>query len=185
MRTPFALPSLALLALAAPLALGGCDMPTPNAPAEPIGEFPKWGQNFATQGGTSASTSLFSGGPTGAPGPAPTPGTDQVPQQGGSLTPNQANPFSGETWGGGDLNVGKQVWVTMCARCHGMTGEGGSIPGSGVVPTLSDKPWQQRVTDKDIASVIAHGKGAMPSFMKDMNKAQIDGVIAYVRTLSK
>jgi mono/diheme cytochrome c family protein len=169
------------------LFLAACDLPTPNAPADPIGEAPKWGLDFATQGGTSSTTAMMSGaqtGPTGAPGPAPAAGTG-APQQGGSLTPNQPNPFAGESWGGGDPKVGQQVWVTMCQRCHGAAGEGGSIPGQGVVPTLADKAWQTRTTDKDIASIIAHGKGAMPSFMSEMNKDQIDGVIAFVRTLAK
>lgn len=178
MRTAMILPLLFFVELVV-----ACDLPTPNAPAEPIGELPKWGSDFATQGGTSSTTQMM--GPTGAPGPVPTPSAPGAPQQGGSVTPNQPNPFAGEQWGGGDPRVGQHVWVTMCQRCHGAAGEGGAIPGQGTVPTLADKGWQERTKDKDIASVIAHGKGAMPSFMGQMNKDQIDGVIAFIRTLAR
>lgn len=159
----------------------GCEMPSPQAPAQPIGEYPNWGQNFAKPEATAGGTdSLLSG--TG-PAPSNAPNQAALSGGGGSTTPNMKNTFSAEDWANGDPELGRQVFLNQCARCHGANGKGGELPGIGTVPTLADAAWQQRVTEKDIASTIAHGKGAMPSFMGKLEKSELAGVIAYIRTL--
>ena len=81
------------------------------------------------------------------------------------------------------LATGRAVFKDKCARCHGMEGKGGNMPGVGVVPPLRDAAWHERTTDKLIASTIAHGKGAMPGFMQELDGKELRGVIAFVRSL--
>jgi mono/diheme cytochrome c family protein len=161
-------------------------MPSPQAPAEPIGEYPVWGEGFGQQAAQPAGAdSLLAAG--AAEGPVPTAGTDKAGESGGggSATPNQPSPFANEDWSGGDVEYGKQVFLNNCARCHGADGKGGNKPGVGVVPTLRDPGWHERMTEKMLASTIAHGKGVMPGFMKSLDGKQLRGVIAFVRTLKR
>lgn len=173
-----------LLALPLALVVVGCDMPSPQSPAEPIGEFPVWGQGFGEQAAQPAADSLLAGGAGGeGPAPADTPNAADTSGGGGSTTPNQPSPFANENWSDGDASYGKQVFTNQCARCHGLEGKGGMMAGVGMVPTLRDPAWHERMTDKQLASTIAHGKNAMPSFMEILDGKELRGVIAYVRSL--
>ena len=157
-----------------------CEVPSPNAPAEPIGEFPKWGVGFATP--NAAPNSLL-----GAPGPAPS-GDDKPANVGtgsGGVLPGNSNGGKTGDWSGGDPKSGQGVYATNCLKCHGAAGDGGNSPGVGMVPRLADPAWQDKITDAQIASTIAHGRGAMPSFMKSLTRDEVTGVIAYIRTLKK
>lgn len=183
-----------LLALPLALVVTACDMPSPQSPAEPIGEYPVWGKGFGEQAAQPAADSLLSGDSPGgegtepgAEGPAPSeaPNAAETSGGGGSATPNMPSPFANEDWGGGDVAYGKQVFTNQCARCHGMEGKGGMMPGVGMVPTLRDPRWHERMSDKQLASSIAHGKGAMPPFMQVLDGKELRGVIAYVRSLKK
>ena len=158
----------ALLACA-PLLVGGCEVPTPLAPAEPIGTFPNWGADFATP--AQQPRSLMGTGLGGAPGEAPT----------GSETSStgQAMPGAIKSCSGGDPVLGKGIYVALCARCHGDTGDGGALPGGVVVPPLKGS----KLEDGPMARTIALGKGAMPSFMNDLDRDKLAAVIAHIRTL--
>lgn len=160
---------LPALALAVTLTGAACKVPTPLAPAEPIGESPKWGESFTTP-------TQHAGGSMLAP--AANIGNTDVPA--GTQSPGD----TGE-WGGGDAALGKVVWVSMCAQCHGQAGEGGVQPGGVKVPPLNDPAVQAALTDRQMARSIALGKGAMPSFMKDLDKPKLSGVIAHIRSLKK
>lgn len=174
---------LAPIALGLPLLLAACEMPSPQAPAEPIGEYPVWGQNFGQQNSQPAGAgSLLSGE---GPAPSDTPDNAEASGGGGSTTPNMPNTFSSSDWSGGDADYGRQVFLNNCARCHGPEGKGGELPGIGKVPTLADPAWQQKTSDGAIASTIAHGKGTMPSFMQQLDKRELSGLIAFIRTLAK
>ncbi|MFZ9887256.1 MAG: c-type cytochrome [Myxococcota bacterium] len=174
--------------------LVGCDMPTPQSPAEPIGEYPSWGKGFGEEATQPASAgSLLAGGGMAAGNaedqegevPRDTPNAAVSSGGGGSTTPNQPSPFANEDWSGGDIETGRRVFVNQCARCHGVEGKGGMVAGIGMVPTLRDPSWHDRMSDKALASTIAHGKGAMPSFMQLVDGKELRGVIAYVRTLKR
>ena len=143
------------------LALVGCKLPTPHAAAEPIGELPRWGEGFTV--------------PTAAPASA----------LGGTSSAAPVKPGETGDWGGGDATLGKGVWVAMCARCHGAAGEGGTMPDGKAVASVADAAWQAKTSDRDMARTIAVGKEPMPSFMKELDRAKLSGVIAYIRTLKK
>jgi cytochrome c553 len=155
----------------------GCDVPTPLAPAEPIGAIPNWGESFATPT-EHAGGSMLAPPQPGAPAAGTELGNTGLPA--GTQSPGD----TGE-WSGGDPALGKGVWVAMCARCHGDSGEGGMQPGGVKVPALSDAGVQAALTDKQMARSIALGKGAMPSFMRELDKPKLSGVIAHIRSLKK
>jgi mono/diheme cytochrome c family protein len=155
--------------------LGGCNVPTPLAPAEPIGTFPTWGEDFNTPKEQPAS---LLANPKGSPHEGGTGGTD-------TSSTGAAMPGALKSFAGGDVTVGKGVYLALCARCHGAAGEGGGLPGGVAVPALSDAKFQASLTDSQMARSIALGKGAMPSFMNDLDRDKLAAVIAYSRTLKK
>ncbi len=149
------------------LALAACELPTPMAPADPIGEVPKWGEGFGVPTEAPASALGGGGGAAGGSGDAP------------------KSPGETGDGDGGDATLGKGVWVAMCARCHGESGEGGAMPTGKQVLALNDAAWQAKTSDRQMARVIALGKEPMPSFMKELDRAKLSGVVAYIRTLKK
>jgi mono/diheme cytochrome c family protein len=156
------------------LLLAACEVPTPMAPAEPIGTFPTWGADFATP--TQQPRSLMGAGLGGAPSDAPVAAA-------ANGVPSGPMPGAIKSFDGGDPVLGKGIYQALCLRCHGENGEGGAMPGVGAVPALKDPDWQARFTDAQMARSIALGKGAMPSFMQDLDRDKLAAVIAHIRTL--
>jgi mono/diheme cytochrome c family protein len=166
------------------LGLVACDHPNPLAPAEPIGEFPQWGLDFTVENKAGAD-SMFN--PNSKPGPAPDGAPNQAELSGGgaSAVPNQPDANKVDV-SGGDVAYGQQVFLANCAKCHGPEAKGGEIPMIGTVANLTDKAWQAKVTDAQIASTIAHGKGQkMPGFMGQLQKRELDSVVAFLRSLAR
>ena len=159
----------------------GCDVPTPLAPAEPIGEVPTWGDSFAVP--TEQPASMLGGGGAGQVTNPDAPKPETLGNTG--LPTGTASPGDTGDWAGGDPALGKAIWTAMCAQCHGASGEGGQVPGGAKVPALADAAVQSALSDKQMAKSIALGKGAMPSFMRDLDKAKLSGVIAHIRSLKK
>ncbi len=152
------------LALAAAvLFAAGCDVPTPLAPATPIGDVPHWGEGFGTKPGA---PSMLGGDPAGPMGGMKSPGATG-------------------SWSGGDPALGKGLYAAMCARCHGANGEGGAVPGGAKATAFNDAKWQAGIEDRLIARTVMLGKGAMPSFMSQgLDKPKLMGIVAYIRTLN-
>ncbi len=148
-----------------------CEVSTPLAPAEPIGEFPVWGEDFNTPKEQPASNLAM---------PGANPHETDNPSSTGAAMPGALKSFSG-----GDVTLGKGIYTTLCARCHGAAGEGGGLPGGVVVPVFADAKVQDALTDSQMARAIALGKGQMPSFMNDLDRDKLAAVIAYIRTLKK
>ena len=71
-----------------------------------------------------------------------------------------------------------------CAKCHGKDGRAKTVRGKMVgARNLTNPNWQAKVTDEQIAAAIRTGPKAMPSFAKKFSQAEIDSLVAYVRTL--
>jgi high-affinity iron transporter len=84
---------------------------------------------------------------------------------------------------------GQGVYLSACASCHGVTGDGRGEYAAALSAPLAplDAPATvARRSDADLARLIAEGKPgtAMPGFAGRLTPAQIDAAAAYVRRLS-
>ena len=72
----------------------------------------------------------------------------------------------------GTSPLGEELWRGSCAKCHGLSGEGGfgpRIAGTGLV------------SDADaIARLVREGRGEMPSVGRDWDDAQLDALTGYL-----
>jgi mono/diheme cytochrome c family protein len=86
----------------------------------------------------------------------------------------------------GDIATGKVVYEKKCRICHGDNGEGN--PDVAKKLKAEQKPlWSdevQKMSDADMAKIIREGKDKMKP-PKNVSEADIDNVIAFVRTLKK
>lgn len=89
---------------------------------------------------------------------------------------------------GADAKAGSDVFNTKCKPCHG---EGGATPNENMskmfgvpIPALNTADIQAK-SDADLRTVVTQGKGKMPAALKTAPAAQVDDVIAYLRTLKK
>jgi mono/diheme cytochrome c family protein len=75
------------------------------------------------------------------------------------------------------------LFKAKCAMCHGENGA-----GKGKVPALTSPEVQQK-SDADFKIVLEKGvkndKGTMPGYAGKLTPEQIDGLVAYVRSLKK
>ena len=81
------------------------------------------------------------------------------------------------THGDGSPVVAAEAYVGVCAKCHGMNGEGAYGP-----------PLQGRTFDPaDIAKLLRQGRtgsqGRMPAVGSDWSQAQIDAMVAYLQKI--
>ncbi len=79
---------------------------------------------------------------------------------------------------------GPELFASTCARCHGADGSGGT-PGFGGAPgprNLRDHAFQESRADLQLRTVIVNGKGGMPAFGTMFNPAQLDALVAHVRS---
>ncbi|HYM80859.1 MAG TPA: cytochrome c [Candidatus Limnocylindria bacterium] len=88
--------------------------------------------------------------------------------------------------GGGDL--GAAVYTKRCVLCHGSEGKGDGPGAAGLNPkprNHTDGAYMNARTDADLLNVIRNGKGSMPPWGKILSEAEIQAVLAHVRTLAK
>ena len=85
-------------------------------------------------------------------------------------------------WGQGDA---KDLFLDKCSVCHGPDGTGKTAKGK----KLKVKDVHQTVateSEADMTKIVTEGKGTdMDAFGKDLNAAQIKGLVAYYRSLAK
>jgi mono/diheme cytochrome c family protein len=92
----------------------------------------------------------------------------------------------------GNAAAGQAVYERECAQCHGAGGKGDGEEAQYL--TTAPKDFRGGILDKRsdefLAAVVARGgavKGlsdSMPAFPK-LSRAELDGVIAYIRQLGK
>jgi mono/diheme cytochrome c family protein len=96
----------------------------------------------------------------------------------------------------GDAAAGRKIYVDRCERCHGPNGEGNGPDLAKLHPSSSPVNWTRAVvmrqwSDKEIVDIITKGGKAvgsspvMPPFGGKLSEAQIEDLLAYVRTLAK
>lgn len=78
-----------------------------------------------------------------------------------------------------DLSIGKDLFISNCAACHGKLGEGS------VGPNLTDDYWLHNGSIQDIFKTIKYGwpdKG-MKSWKEDLSPMQIAQITSFIKTL--
>jgi len=82
---------------------------------------------------------------------------------------------------GADLALGKTIFATNCAACHGENGEGNQDMGA---PKLNDKVWLYGADKAVIMERITLGGGGiMPAWNARLEPATIKSLAVYVHTL--
>ncbi len=93
-----------------------------------------------------------------------------------------------------DANAGKAKFQQLCASCHGAAGKGDGAAAVALNPkprNFSDAAYMKTRTDADLKNIIlnggvAAGKSAtMPPWKASLQGADVDNIIAFIRTLSK
>ncbi|GIW23004.1 MAG: hypothetical protein KatS3mg068_2011 [Candidatus Sericytochromatia bacterium] len=96
--------------------------------------------------------------------------------------------LSGLAFAKGDPKAGKKVYDQNCAMCHGPKGAGDGAAAAALNPkprNFTEGKFKYGSKDEDLAKLIKNGKGPMPPWGSVLKPADIDNVIAYIRTLKK
>jgi len=72
----------------------------------------------------------------------------------------------------GNEDLGREEWEGVCAKCHGLNGEGGIGPRIAGSPTLTDA--------EDLGNLVHDGRGAMPAVGADWTDEQIAALVDYL-----
>ena len=78
----------------------------------------------------------------------------------------------------------RSTFSSTCASCHGQTGVPTAVGKSLNAPDLGSADVQSH-TNAQLQQIISDGKGNMPPFKGSLSEAQINSLVAYVRTFSK
>ncbi|MBV9490619.1 MAG: cytochrome c [Verrucomicrobia bacterium] len=111
--------------------------------------------------------------------------------------PPSGPPLYGQSAGSGQgeslRREGQKLFQTRCFVCHGLDGKGDgpAATGLGANPrNFTDPQWQHSTTDDRIRKVIKEGgeavgeSGAMPP-NSDLSEAQVDALVAFLRSLNQ
>ena len=75
------------------------------------------------------------------------------------------------------------VFKQRCSKCHGEDGRGNTETGKSLKVKNLRSVAVQRLSNKQLASVIKDGKSNMPPFKYVMSDDEINSLVAYVRSL--
>jgi mono/diheme cytochrome c family protein len=82
------------------------------------------------------------------------------------------------------LRVGRDLYGTHCAGCHGAQGEGNGPAASGLDPRPPNlKAMAKLHSDGDLAWKIAQGRGAMPGWKNRLSPKQIWSLVHYLKRM--
>jgi cytochrome c oxidase cbb3-type subunit 3 len=76
----------------------------------------------------------------------------------------------------------KTLFTRICATCHGADGRGETLAGkiSGV-PNMTDKKWQESISEKRMMMSVRNGRGSMPPFDEKLSQNEIGLLVAHIR----
>jgi mono/diheme cytochrome c family protein len=69
--------------------------------------------------------------------------------------------------------LGKEEWEGVCAKCHGLAGQGGIGPRIAGSPTLTDPAA--------LATLVHNGRRAMPAVGSGWTDEQVDALATYLK----
>lgn len=80
---------------------------------------------------------------------------------------------------------GAAIYKAKCASCHGADGSGQTPAGKAMKVRDLRSDEVQKQTDLQLTDIIAGGKGKMQGYGKTLSTADIQALIAHIRTLKK
>lgn len=85
------------------------------------------------------------------------------------------------------LRKGKDIYEKKCARCHGVNGDGkGPMAArTNPKPTNFHEHHQMEMSGGEFFWKILTGRGAMPSYKKELTEEEIWQVINYIATFGR
>jgi cytochrome c oxidase subunit 2 len=72
----------------------------------------------------------------------------------------------------GNEDLGREEWEGVCAKCHGLNGEGGIGPRIAGSPTLTDV--------EDLGTLVRNGRRTMPAVGAGWTDAQVQALVDYL-----
>jgi mono/diheme cytochrome c family protein len=75
------------------------------------------------------------------------------------------------------------LYRVSCASCHGAQGAGDGPEAPAAMPNFRSAEWQQSRSDTEIAQVISLGRPPMPAFGDQIQGANLQGLVVYIRAL--
>jgi mono/diheme cytochrome c family protein len=80
----------------------------------------------------------------------------------------------------------KQLFDSVCGKCHGSDGKGGvpAAEGQPAPRNFCDAAFQASRTDDELKNVIKGGKGPMPPFGALFDDQQLTLLVAHVRSFT-
>jgi mono/diheme cytochrome c family protein len=77
------------------------------------------------------------------------------------------------------------TYKAKCSACHGADGKGDTPMGKKMGLKDLASPEVQKLSDDELAAIIADGKAKMPSYKKSLKPEQVKELVGYVRSLAK
>lgn len=81
--------------------------------------------------------------------------------------------------------TGEADYKAKCAMCHGADGLAATGMGKSMNIKSFKDPSEVKLSDAELIAATSKGKGKMPAYAGKLSDAQINDVIAYIRTLQK
>jgi cytochrome c6 len=84
-----------------------------------------------------------------------------------------------------------RTWKAKCASCHGAEGKGDTEQGVKMkLPDMTKPQWQKENSDEKMKQAILNGvkkegTEGMDSYKDVLSPEQVDGLIAYIRSLGQ
>jgi cytochrome c6 len=80
---------------------------------------------------------------------------------------------------------GADVFKSKCAACHAPDGSGNTPMGQKLKVRDLHSADVQKQSDADLTAIITNGKPPMPAYGKTLSSADIQELVAYIRSLAK
>jgi mono/diheme cytochrome c family protein len=78
-----------------------------------------------------------------------------------------------------------RLYKAKCSACHGADGKADTPMGKKMGLRDLASVEVQKMSDDELATIIADGKNKMPSYKKSLKPEQIKELVGYVRSLAK
>ena len=81
--------------------------------------------------------------------------------------------------------AGEATYKAKCAMCHGADGIGNTPVGKSMKVRSFKSPEDVKATDAELFKQTKDGVGKMPAYAGKLTDAQIQDLVAYIRSLQK